>query len=69
MATKFDVLEALIDAKTDALGGDDLGNHHVLAVIVTLIGQPHTTVEDLVDEIYDTIAEAFVDSPDRPEAA
>lgn len=63
MATKYDVLIALIEADHDRWGGDEMGLHHVIVGVVDEISTSHGSEEELADAIYDRIAGAY--TPDK----
>lgn len=65
MATKYDVLAKLIERDAEAHKHDQAGNYKVLLAVVKEISEPHASEDELVDALYDLIAECFVgDSPD-----
>lgn len=59
MATKYDLLDALIHADEDRFGGDERGLHHIISGIVGLIEQEHGGEELLADAIFDLIADCY----------
>lgn len=69
MATKYEVLEALVDATT-SLQGDPNGNGDVVAGVVRIIGETHGSEELLSDVVYDFIAGCFIPPAEgRPRGA
>lgn len=60
MATKYEVLAALIEADHDRWGSDDLGLHHVIKGVVGVIAQTHGSEEELADAVYELIADSYV---------
>ncbi|WP_303708430.1 MULTISPECIES: hypothetical protein [Microbacterium] len=62
MATKYDVLRALVELDRDKWG-DQMGLHSVITDIIDTISESHGGEEELADQIYDLIADSF--TPDR----
>lgn len=62
MATKYDVLRALIDLDRDKWG-DQSGLHDLIVGVVDIISETHGSEAELADAVYDMIADGFV--PDR----
>ncbi|EQM83407.1 hypothetical protein [Microbacterium maritypicum] len=61
MATKYDVLRALVDLDRDKWG-DQMGLHNVITNIIDAISETRGSEEELADGIYDIIAESFTPS-------
>lgn len=68
MATKYDVLRALVDLDREKWG-DQMGLHSVITNIIDVIGEPHGGEEELADSIYDLIADSFTPAPTGTDTA
>lgn len=68
MASKYEVLSALVDAQADQWG-DDAGWHHTIVGVINQISTSHGSEEALADSIYDLIADSAVASDDEANPA
>lgn len=60
MATKYEILAALLDAKADQFG-DEMGWHHVTTGVLELLqanARGHLSNEELSEAIYERIADS-----------
>lgn len=67
MATKYEVLEALVEANICAYG--DEGNGIVVSGVVSIISQSWGSEEELANEIYDYIADCFTPRQDKEQTS
>ncbi|WP_182066790.1 hypothetical protein [Curtobacterium sp. ME12] len=63
MATKYQLLAALIEAESDNRA-DDAGWHYVLMGIVNRLGETYGSEEALAEELFDLISDSVLPDED-----